>query len=349
MFMKRVLIVNKTFPTAGVNILKKKVETTVLPYNDYDPECLPHIKKNLGNGYDGLIWNTKHKLTGELLDLAGPKLCAISTMSSGTDQVEVDEVKKRNIPLGNTLRVLDDAVADIALGLLVAAARRFKEGIADIENNEWKIGVNWTLGQDIAGTTVGVVGLGGIGQSIVRRLHGFGVARFLYSGRTQKPEAKELKAEYVDFHQLLRESDHVILVCPLTAETKHMINENTLRMMKKNAVLINVARGDLIDQNALIKALKEDWIFSAGLDVTTPEPLSRDHPLLALPNCCKFQKVCYRMRVNRPGGSTGFIGVMTPLGLDFSAPSHYCIIELEAVVTRIPLRDLLTRKLDPPL
>lgn len=284
MSLKRVLIVNKSFPLAGLELLKNKVEAVVIPHLDYEPESLPTIKKNL-KGIDGLIWNTKHKLTGELLDLAGPQLKSVTTMASGIDHIDVPELKKRGIPLGNTPQVLDDAVADITVGLLIAAARRFKEGVQELEAGEWKYGVQWMVGQDIAGSTVGIVGFGGIGQAVLRRLRGFDVARFIYSGRTDKPQAKTLGAERVPVEQLLKESDYVILACPLSKETKHMINVDSLKTMKKTAVVVNIGRGELIDQEALYTALKEKQIFAAGLDVVTPEPIGKDHPLVSLPNC----------------------------------------------------------------
>ncbi|XP_034834376.1 glyoxylate reductase/hydroxypyruvate reductase-like [Maniola hyperantus] len=285
MSLKRVLVVNKTFPDAGLKLLKTKFEPTVIPHIDNDPESLPEIKKEIVKGFDALVWNTKHRLTGEIMDLAGPKLKVISTMSSGLDQIDINEVVKRGLSLGNTLNVLDDAVADIAVGLLISAARRFKEGIRELESGEWKFGLQWSLGQDIARSTVGIVGLGGIGQTIVRRLKGFDVARFIYSGRSDKPEAKSLGAERVPLEQLLKESDFVILCCPLSNETKHLINAENLRIMKNTAVLVNIGRGGLIDQKALYDALKDGQIFAAGLDVTTPEPIPKDDPLVSLPNC----------------------------------------------------------------
>ncbi|XP_073961354.1 glyoxylate reductase/hydroxypyruvate reductase-like [Choristoneura fumiferana] len=282
--MKRVLIVNKTFPAAGLELLKNKVQYTVVPHLDFEPESLPTIKKELKN-VDAIIWNTKHRLTGPLLDLAGPNLKCVSTMSSGTDHIDIHEFEKRQLPLGSTPQVLDDSVADITVGLVIAAARRFKEGVAELESGDCKFGVQWRLGQDIAGSTVGIVGFGGIGQAVLRRLRGFDVKRFLYSGRTDKPEAKALGAERLPIEELLRLSDYVILCCPLTEETRHLINDKTLGIMKQNAVIVNIARGDVIDQDALYRALKENRIFAAGLDVVTPEPIAKDHPLVQLPNC----------------------------------------------------------------
>ncbi|CAB3230643.1 unnamed protein product [Arctia plantaginis] len=282
--LKRVLIVNKSFCSAGLEVMKDKVQTTVIPYMDSEPESLPTIKKNI-SGHDAIIWNTKHKLTKEILDLAGPQLKVISTMSSGTDQTDIEEIKRRGIRLGNTTKVLDNAVADITVALMINAARRFKEAVHELESGQWKYGVQWMLGQDVAGSTVGIIGFGGIGQAVLRRLRGFDVARFLYSGRTDKPEAKTLGAERVPLEQLLKESDYVCLCCPLSSETRHLINADTLKLMKNTAVLVNIARGEIVDQEALYVALKEKQIFAAGLDVVTPEPLPKDHPLLSLPNC----------------------------------------------------------------
>lgn len=284
MSLKRVLIANKTYPVAGLEFMKDKTITTVIPYLEYEQESLPTIKKTIP-GYDAVIWNVKHKLTGEILDIAGPQLKVISTMSSGTDHIDLAEIRKRGLTLGNTPKVLDNAVADITVALMIAAARRFKEGVIELESGEWKPGVQWTLGQDVSGSTVGIIGFGGIGQAVLRRLRGFDVARFIYSGRTEKPEAKSLGAERVPLKQLLEESDYVCLCCPLTAETRHLINNDTLKLMKKTAVLVNIARGEVIDQTALYEALKEKQIFAAGLDVVTPEPLPKDHPLISLPNC----------------------------------------------------------------
>ncbi|CAG4982357.1 unnamed protein product [Colias eurytheme] len=284
MSLKRVLIVNKMFPKAGLDLLKDKLQVTVLPYLDYQPEMLPEIKKHIA-GNHALIWNTRHRLNKEFLDLAGPQLEAITTMASGVDHIDIAEVAKRGIPLGNTPDVLNNAVADITVGLLIAAARSFKPGIREVESGEWKYGVQWKLSRHINGTTVGIVGLGGIGQAVVRRLKGFDVGKFIYSGRSDKPEAKALGAKRVPIEQLLKESDYVVLCCPLTEETKHLINKETIKLMKDTSVIINIGRGGIIDQDALYDALKEGRIFAAGLDVTTPEPIPKDHPLVSLPNC----------------------------------------------------------------
>lgn len=235
-------------------------------------------------GMDGILWLTHEALNGEALDAAGPQLKSLSTMSAGLDYVDLPEVRKRGIPIGYTPTVLDDAVADVAVGLMIAAARRFHEGLLKIEHSEWERRPQWMLGRDIKGSTVGIVGLGGIGQTIVKRLGGFDVGQFLYTGHSEKPEAEDLKAKFVTFDELLAESDFVFIACPLTNETRKLFNADVFNKMKTTSMLINVARGDIVDQDALYDALKENKIFSAGLDVTTPEPLPSDHKLLKLPN-----------------------------------------------------------------
>lgn len=144
------------------------------------------------------------------------------------------------------------------------------------------------IGNDWRNSTVGIVGFGGVGQTIAKRLNSFDVGRFLYCGHSEKPEAAEIGAKFVMYDELLVESDFIFIVCPLTNETRCMFDSRAFSMMKSNAVLVNVARGPLIDQNALYHALKNHLIFAAGLDVTDPEPLPGNNPLLGLSNCGKY-------------------------------------------------------------
>lgn len=140
-------------------------------------------------GIDGILWATHEPLNAEALDRAGPQLKVISTKSAGIDYVDVPEMKRRGIPLGHTPNVLSDAVADLAIGLMIAAARRFHEGNLKIVNDNWESGnLRWLLGQDIKGSTIGIVGFGGVGQKIAKRLKGFDVGPILYSGRKERPE-----------------------------------------------------------------------------------------------------------------------------------------------------------------
>lgn len=171
------------------------------------------------------------------------------------------------------------------VGLAIAASRRFHEGRLEMENNRWERKAQWMLGQEIRNSTVGIVGFGGIGATIAKRLSGFDVKQFLYCGHNPKPEAEKFNAKFVPFMELVKESDFIFIICPLTSETRRMFNAEVFAAMKSSSVLINIARGDIVDQEALYDALKANKIFAAGLDVMTPEPINIDHPLLSLPNC----------------------------------------------------------------
>lgn len=243
-------------------------------------EILTKIK-----GMHGVLWAGHERLDAEALDAAGPQLKSISTMSAGIDYVDLAEVRRRGIPIGYTPSVLNDAVADVAIGLMVAACRRFHEGLLKIEQNDWETGPQWMLGQDIKGRTVGIVGLGEIGQTIAKRLQGFEIQKLLYTGHKPKAAGDRLNATFVSFDELLANSDIVFVATPLTNETKGMFNEAAFNKMKPTSVFVNIARGAIVDQDALINALKTNKIFAAGLDVMSPEPLPADHPLLKLPNC----------------------------------------------------------------
>lgn len=277
----KVLVTNKETPEKGVNILRQKCDVI---FPEDVPATRDEIMAIVRSGVDGIMWVGHYALNGEVLDAGAPTLKAISTMSAGMDYVDVAEFKRRNFPLGYTPTVLNEAVADLAVGLMIAAGRRFHEGRLKIESSKWQGGPQWMLGRDIRGSTVGIIGFGGIGQAIAKRLKGFDVGQFIYSGRNPKPEAAEIGAKFVSQSALLKESDYVFIAVPLTNSTRHLINATTLKQMKPTAVLVNVARGEIIDQDALVTALKQGTIFAAGLDVMTPEPLPADSELLKLPN-----------------------------------------------------------------
>lgn len=266
-------------PQAGIKILRELCDVTICETTTRE-EILQKSK-----GMDGIFWATHAKLDAEAIDAAGPQLKVISTMSVGIDYVDLDEVKRRKIPFGYTPSVLNDAVADIAVGLAISASRRFHEGRLKIDASCWEKRPQWQLGQEIRDSTVGIVGFGEIGQTIAKRLGGFDVGQFLYCGHNKKPAADKIGAKFVPFMELVETSDFIIIICPLTEETKNMFNAAVFAKMKPTSVLVNVARGPIVDQEALYDALKENKIFAAGLDVTTPEPLPADHPLLTLPNC----------------------------------------------------------------
>ena len=209
----------------------------------------------------------------EALLAACPDLRAISNYAVGTDNVEVAAATAHGIPVGNTPDVLTDSTADLAVGLMLAAARRFAEAERTVRDGEWTTWApTFLLGRDLHGAEVGIVGGGRIGTAVARRLDGFGCAVSV-AGR----DRDELEA-------VLGRSDFVTLHCPLTPATRGLIDERALRAMRPTAFLVNTARGPIVDQAALGTALHEGWIAGAALDVTDPEPLPADDPLLAAPN-----------------------------------------------------------------
>ncbi|XP_043249621.1 glyoxylate reductase/hydroxypyruvate reductase-like isoform X2 [Colletes gigas] len=236
-------------------------------------------------GSDAVFIAKHHIVNNEFLDIAGPSLKVVSTMSAGYDHLDVPEIKRRGIKVGHTPMVLSAAVAEVAVLLSLSAARRAREGRLKLEQDEVKnLTLQSLLGQDLQGSTVGIVGLGSIGQNIIKRLKGFDVSRFIYTGHSRKKAGDELGAHFVSFDELVAQSDFVIIAVPLTNETIGLFNDDTFGKMKKNAVLVNVSRGKVVNTDALIKALRNKSIFAAGLDVTDPEPLPPDHALLKLPN-----------------------------------------------------------------
>ncbi|XP_068596376.1 glyoxylate reductase/hydroxypyruvate reductase isoform X2 [Brachionichthys hirsutus] len=236
------------------------------------------------DGVDGIICLLGDKIDPAVLDAAGPNLKVISTMSVGVDHLDLVEIKKRGIRVGHTPDVLTGATAELAIALLLAAARRIPEGVEMVKRGE-RGGVLWMCGYGLSDSTVGIVGLGRIGFAIAQRLVPFGVKRLLYSGRTAKPQAAEVNGEFVPLDTLASESDFVVVTCPLTPETRGMCDEAFFSKMKPTAVFVNVSRGAVVNQEDLYEALSGGEIAAAGLDVTTPEPFPTNHPLLSLTNC----------------------------------------------------------------
>ncbi len=260
---------------AGYNVIMREADGTV-PRD----ELLAAVRNA-----DAVLPMLADKIDAELMD-AAPNLKVISNFAVGYDNVDVPEATRRGIPVGNTPGVLTESTADTAWMLLMAAARRLPEAQRDVKDGQWHTWepLGW-LGQDIHGATLGVIGFGRIGQAVARRGLGFNM-RLIYHNRSRKPEAEaELGAEYRELDDLLRESDFISINTPLTDETHHLIGERELGLMQSTAVLVNTARGGIVDQSALFVALRAKMIFAAGLDVTDPEPLPANHPLLTLDNC----------------------------------------------------------------
>ena len=222
---------------------------------------------------EGLLCLLTDTVNRRVLD-AAPSLRVISNYAVGSDNVDLAAAAERGIPVGVTPGVLTETTADLAFALLLNAARRVHAGELAVRAGDW---LTWEpggwLGHDVHGTTLGIVGLGRIGSAVARRAEGFGM-RVIHTSRSGG----------MPLADLLRESDFVSLHVPLTPDTRGLIGEDELRAMKETAVLVNTARGALVDTQALERALQERWIAAAALDVTDPEPLPADHRLLRAPN-----------------------------------------------------------------
>lgn len=235
-------------------------------------------------GVDGVLSLLTDRIDGPLLDATGPQLKVVSNHAVGFDNIDVPAATARGIPVGNTPGILTDATADFAFALLMAAARRVVEGERYVRAGRWRTwGPSLLLGQDVHGATLGVVGYGRIGQALARRARGFDM-RVLYYDPSASAGAAEASATAVDLETLLAESDFVSLHTPLTPETRGLMNRERFALMKPTAVLINTARGPIVDPDALYDALVTRRIFAAALDVTDAEPIPSDSPLLTLDN-----------------------------------------------------------------
>ena len=235
-------------------------------------------------GVDGLLCLLTEKIDAEVIDVAGPQLKVISNFAVGFDNIDTHAATARKIPVGNTPDVLTDATADFAFALMLSVSRRLMEGERYVRDGQWK---TWNpmllLGVEMKGATLGLVGFGRIGKAVARRAMGFDM-RVIYYDPTETETHSALNTTGVDFETLLKESDIISLHTPLTDKTHHLIDSAALSKMKPTAVLINTARGPVVDPDALYEALKHNHIFGAGLDVTDPEPLPPNSLLLTLDN-----------------------------------------------------------------
>jgi glyoxylate reductase len=246
--------------------------------------AIPHDKLEARIGRaDALYSMLTDRIDAALLDRA-PRLMVVSNMAVGYDNIDVAACTARGIPVGHTPDVLTETVADTAFGLLIAAARRFGEGVDYIRNDQWK---RWEpellWGAEVHGSTLGIVGFGRIGAAIAQRAAGFDM-NVIVTSRRRPPRAEELGVTHVSLDELLARADHVVIAVPLTDETTGMFGAAAFAAMKRTATLINISRGATVDTAALIDALQSGQIGAAGLDVTDPEPLPADHPLATLPN-----------------------------------------------------------------
>ncbi|KAF7668007.1 hypothetical protein LDENG_00036860 [Lucifuga dentata] len=279
------VFVTRRIPQEGMKILSQAGVCEVSLWDSDEPVPKTELLKGV-QGAHGLLCLLSDKIDGDVLDAAGPNLKVISTLSVGFDHMALDEIKKRQIRVGYTPDVLTDATAELTVALLLATARRIPEGVEEVKNGGWSSWKPlWLCGYGLSDSTVGIIGLGRIGMAIARRLKPFGVKRLLYSGRTAKNHAAEVDAEFVPLDTLVSESDFVVVSCSLTPETQGLCDKNFFSKMKNTAVFVNSSRGAVVNQEDLYQALSSGQIAAAGLDVTTPEPLPTNHPLLTLKNC----------------------------------------------------------------
>ena len=276
------VILAHPLPPEWIGSLQGRVRLLVGPADP--PGFAPHLLEKLSD-VEGILCLLSDRVDQGMVD-AAPGLRVVSNMAVGFDNIDVGACSRRGIPVGNTPGVLTDATADLAMALLMAQARLLPKASMDARDGLWR---TWTptgwLGADLRGATLGIVGMGKIGKAVAERAKGFGL-KIIYSSSKDEPKLDAIPgAEYRSFDDLLSESDFVSLHCPLTSQTRGMLGEAALKKMKTSSILINTARGPIVVMDALVRALREDWIRGAALDVTDPEPLPPDHPLYDLPNC----------------------------------------------------------------
>lgn len=231
------------------------------------------------------LWTTiDDQVDASVLD-ALPNVRVIANMGVGFNNIDVKEAQRRGIIVCHTPDVLTESTADLAFGLLMSAARQLPEAERSVRKGTWKAWEPFSYtGVDVYGASIGIIGMGRIGEAVARRAKGFDMDIYYYNRNRKEEAERTLEAKYVDVDTLIETCQFVVLFAPLTDETRHLIDANALKRMRKDAVLVNAARGGMVDEEALYEALQAGEIFAAGLDVFKEEPLPTDHPLLTLPN-----------------------------------------------------------------
>lgn len=280
--MRPKVFITRTLPQPALDLILPQCDAEIWRDELPPPRA---VLLDKARACDGLLTLLTDKIDAALMD-AAPQLKVISNCAVGFDNIDVPAATQRGIAVGNTPGVLTETTADFAFALLLAAARRISEAERYTRANKWKTwGLTVLLGQDVFGATLGLIGLGRIGAAMAKRARGFEM-RVLYTDPTRRLDLEQqLGIAYADLDTLVRQADFVSIHTPLTETTRHLINADVLRRMKKSALLINTARGPVVDQAALYVALRDGVIAGAALDVTDPEPIAPDDPLLTLDNC----------------------------------------------------------------
>jgi len=279
--MEKVFITRK-IPESGIELLKAKFEVDV-----WDGELPPPRAELLRRvkGCGGLLTMLSDKIDSEVFAAAGASLKVVTNYAVGYDNIDLAASAKLGLRVGNTPGVLTETTADLAFALLMSVARRIVEGNQYVQDNRWKTwGPELLRGYDLSGKTLGIVGFGRIGQAMAKRGLGFNMPVLFYSPTAPKDVYPELNATKADLDRVLREADFLSLHCPLNDRSRKLINAEALAKMKDTAILVNTARGPVVDSKALFDALSSGKLAGAGLDVTDPEPILADDPLLKLSN-----------------------------------------------------------------
>lgn len=278
------VFVTQKIPQLGLDILKNNNVDFIIP----DKENLTTEEwTNYCEKADAIINVGKHRYDKTFFD-SFPNIKAVALYSVGYDQVDIAEATKREIPVGNTPDVLSKATSDVAFLLMQMVSRKATYNIEKVKTGQWKnFDAQEQLGQELYGKTLGILGLGRIGYAMAEKCKAaFGMS-IIYHNRNHNQQAeKDLDAQYVSFDELINKSDVISIHANYTTEEKNIFNKNTFDTMKPNSILINTARGGFLNEDDLYNALISKKIWGAGLDVTHPEPMDKDNPLLQLPNVC---------------------------------------------------------------
>jgi glyoxylate reductase len=276
------VLVTHTLPDGWLAALDGRCRMVTGPWDatEFDPKLEPYLDQA-----EGLFCLLTIPVRQPLLDRA-PRLKVVSNMAVGYDNIDVAACTRRRIPVGNTPGVLTEGTADLTMALLLSAARQLPQAAQDARQGRWK---TWSpagwLGADLFGATLGIVGFGKIGKAVAQRARGFGLKVIYFDPQANPQVAAELGAGPTSLDLLLQTSDFISLHVPLTPQPRGLINAAALQQMKPTAILVNTARGPVVDMNDLLRALQQGQIGGAALDVTEPEPLPPDHPLYRQPNC----------------------------------------------------------------
>mgnify|MGYP001263582315 FL=1 len=276
--LKPKIFITRQIPEAGLEILREHCELTIWE-KDLPPSHEEILR--LVHGANGILSLLTDRIDAEIMDQAGSRLVVISNYAVGFNNIDIQAANQRKIAVSNTPDVLTDATADHAFALMLATGRHIVAGEKNVQNGLWRTwGPKIFLGVDFKDATLGLIGYGRIGKAMAKRASGFDMKVIFYDP-TANPDKN---AQKVDLETLYRESDFISLHAPFTPQTRYLINQDSFKLMKPHCVLINTARGEMVDSHALYRALKDGQIFAAGIDVTDPEPIPLDSPLLTLEN-----------------------------------------------------------------